>query len=125
VWAIVLIVAAVLVPVMGILAAIAIPMFLMQSEKAKDSSAKEGAHMIQIGIQSWAVDHNDEFPSVEDVSANGAIAHYVDRWPTNPWTDAPMQPGPSEGDFEYAVAPDGSDYALIVHLSGGDAWTIR
>ena len=39
--------------IIGILAAIAIPMFLNQRDKAKDSGVKEGVHAIQIGVQSW------------------------------------------------------------------------
>ena len=38
--------------IIGILAAIAIPMFLNQRDKAKDSAVKEGVHSIQVGIQS-------------------------------------------------------------------------
>ena len=50
--------------IIGILAAIAIPMFLNQRTKAKDAGVKEGVHAIQIGIQSWAVDANDVYPTV-------------------------------------------------------------
>ena len=128
-WAIVLIVAAVLIPVMGILTAIAIPMFVMQNEKAKDSSVKEGGHMILIGIESWAVDHGDVYPAAAEVTFDGAVGVAMARegndWPTNPWTGGPMEPGTSRGDYRYEPAPDGSDYTLIVHLSGGETWTIR
>jgi type II secretion system protein G len=39
--------------IIGILAAIAIPMFLSQRDKAKESAVKEGVHSIQVGIQSY------------------------------------------------------------------------
>ena len=48
--------------IIGILAAIAIPMFLNQRDKAKESAVKEGVHSIQIGVQSYAVDNSDTYP---------------------------------------------------------------
>ena len=49
--------------IIGILAAIAIPMFLNQRDKAKESAVKEGVHSIQVGVQSYAVDNNDVYPA--------------------------------------------------------------
>ena len=49
--------------IIGILAAIAIPMFLGQRDKAKESAVKEGVHSIQIGVQSYAVDNQDTYPA--------------------------------------------------------------
>ena len=53
----------IVIVIIGILAAIAIPMFLNQRAKAKDASVKEGVHSIQVGIQSCAVDNNDIYPT--------------------------------------------------------------
>jgi type IV pilus assembly protein PilA len=80
--------------IIGILAAIAIPMFLGQRDKAKESAVKEGVHSIQIGIQSYAVDYNDTYPTgtggtFGQVSSAG-LALYVDNWPKNPWTNVGM-----------------------------------
>ena len=49
--------------IIGILAAIAIPMFLGQRDKAKESAVKEGVHSIQVGVQSYAVDNDDVYPA--------------------------------------------------------------
>ena len=37
--------------VIGILAAIAIPVYVSQKDKAKDAAVKEGVHIIQIGVK--------------------------------------------------------------------------
>ena len=49
--------------IIGILAAIAIPMFLGQRDKAKESAVKGGVHNIELGIASYAVDHGDIYPA--------------------------------------------------------------
>ena len=65
--------------IIGILAAIAIPMFLNQRDKAKDSAVKEGIHSIQVGVQSYAVDYTDTYPATGSV--NFLKGTYVDNWP--------------------------------------------
>ena len=49
--------------IIGILAAIAIPMFLGQRDKAKEAAVKGGVHNIELGIGSYAVDHGDTYPA--------------------------------------------------------------
>ena len=74
--------------IIGILAAIAIPMFLSQRDKAKEAAVKEGVHSIQVGIQSWAVDNNDLYPAdgaeLQPVLVSNGIP-LVDNWPDDPW----------------------------------------
>ena len=91
--------------IIGILAAIAIPMFLNQRNKAKDASVKEGIHSLQVGIQTWSVDNTDQYPAVGDVAADGAVASYVDNWPQNPFASGDMkQAGTSDpGNYNYVV----------------------
>ena len=80
--------------IIGILAAIAIPMFLGQRDKAKESAVKGGVHNIELGIASYAVDHGDTYPATVTstratlVDADGVP--YVDNWPQNPWTGGDM-----------------------------------
>jgi type IV pilus assembly protein PilA len=107
--------------IIGILAAIAIPMFLNQREKAKDAGVKEGVHAIQIGVQSYAVDNNDVYPLT--AAMVGAITPELDPWPDNPFTGAAMANDGALGNFTYTSA-DGSDYTLSGTLSGG-AFVVR
>jgi type IV pilus assembly protein PilA len=107
--------------IIGILAAIAIPMFLNQREKAKDAGVKEGVHSIQVGVQSVAVDNNDVYPLTANVVAD--VAPEIDQWPDNPFTGDPMANDGDLGDFTY-VSADGSDYTLSGTLSNG-VFTVR
>ena len=77
--------------IIGILAAIAIPMFLNQRDKARLASLKEASHTIRIGVESYATGPSDSFPSdgidLYGVLGPGAAADYrmLDTWPKNPW----------------------------------------
>ena len=102
--------------IIGILAAIAIPMFLSQRSKAKDAAVKEGIHSIQIGIQSWAVDNNDTYPLLGGVT-QAALTGYVDNWPKNPFQAATvMAPGTTSGTFTYTL-PTSNTFQLVGHLA--------
>ena len=106
--------------VIGILVAILmIPAFIHQSEtlfrdqssKANESAVKEGIHSIQVGVQSWAIDHGDTYPVASRVSESG-LRSYVDVWPTNPYTGLPMTQGTAPGDFTYTIAADRHSFRL-------------
>jgi type II secretion system protein G len=112
--------------IIGILAAIAIPMFLNQRNKAKDASVKEGIHSIQVGVQSYAVDHTDAYPSA--VSNNAALVDgsgksYVDNWPKNPFTNVLMKDGTSQGDYTYSI-PASNTFRLVGHTSNSVDFTV-
>ena len=106
--------------IIGILAAIAIPMFLSQRDKAKDAAVKEGIHSIQIGIQSYAVDNNDAYPAAGQVS-QATMSGYVDNWPKNPFstTSAYMNEGAGQGQYNYTT-PTSSTFQLVGHMTSSD-----
>ncbi len=104
--------------IIGILAAIAIPMFLNQRDKAKDAGVKEGVHSIQVGVQSYAVDNDDAYPAAAAVDARPAHgARYVDNWPNNPWTRT-IDHG------RRTPTGQSGDYALHDALAGTDSFTL-
>jgi type IV pilus assembly protein PilA len=111
--------------IIGILAAIAIPMFLSQRNKAKDAAVKEGIHSIQIGVQSYAVDNNDSYPaSVSSTNLNDPSGTpYVSSWPKNPFTGTPMsQQANSWGNYNYTAASN--TYSLVGYTSSGTNFTV-
>ena len=111
----------VVIIIIGILAAIAIPMFLNQRGKAKDAALKDSLHSIQIGVQSYALDNNDTYPPA--VATSAALVDpqgnpYVDHWPKNPFTNAPMKDSTAQGDYTYST-PTSNTYRLVGHTSNG------
>ncbi|MGQ9535524.1 MAG: type II secretion system protein, partial [bacterium] len=111
----------VVVVIIGILAAIAIPNFIAMQERAKQSSVKGNMHTTQLCIEAYAVDFNGAYPS--DVNTHGQgfgyyfpggdedIQNTLGQLPTNPYTGAPM----TVADFlifDYANAGDNSNEAL-------------
>jgi type IV pilus assembly protein PilA len=101
--------------IIGILAAIAIPMFLSQRSKAKDAAVKEGIHSIQIGVQSYAVDNSDTYPTATVGVSQTTLASYVDNWPKNPFTNVLMKDSTAMGDYTYT--PTSTTFKLVGHLS--------
>jgi type IV pilus assembly protein PilA len=112
--------------IIGILAAIAIPMFLSQRSKAKDAAVKAGIHSIQVGVQSYAIDNSDTYPpavatSAALVDANGNP--YVDNWPKNPFTNVAMKDSTAMGDYTYTI-PASNTFRLVGHTSNGVDFTV-
>jgi type IV pilus assembly protein PilA len=60
----------VVILIIGILAAIAIPSFLSQKSKASDASAKELARTSQTTAETYATDHNGEYPEMSTTKLN-------------------------------------------------------
>jgi type IV pilus assembly protein PilA len=102
--------------IIGILAAIAIPMFLSQRNKAKDAAVKEGIHSIQVGVQSYAVDNSDTYPAT--VATGAALSGYVDNWPKNPFTSVAMKDSTAQGDYTYTASS--GTFQIKGHMSSGD-----
>ena len=88
---------------------------------SRAAAAIQGAHMIQVAIQSWAVDHGDRYPKVGLLNGNQVGEGLEGGWPENPWTGQPMVPGSGLGNFTYKLAADRKSAVLIVHGENGAA----
>jgi type II secretion system protein G len=106
--------------IIGILAAIAIPMFLNQRDKAKNSGVKGGVHTIELGIAAYAIDNGDLYPDVSAVNQSGLVGAQVDNWPKNPWTTVYMQQGTNHGDYTYTLGAASTSFSIAGHMTTGD-----
>src|ERR1700722_11654720 len=95
----------VVVLIIGILAAIALPAFLNQKNKAIDASAKELAHSAQIAAESYATDHSGSY-----VGLNAAgLAQY----------DATIQTSSTNGPYVKSVTATATGYTVTTATATG------
>ena len=94
----------IVVVIIGILAAIAIPNYISMTNRAKEGSVKANAHALQLVVEDYNVRNNGTYPALGDIVPGlfpGAV------FPTNSFTGAPCNiaaPGFSQGDLGYAIA---------------------
>jgi hypothetical protein len=86
-------------------------------DKAKDVAAKGEIMMVKTGISAYIVTNSAPPPT----ATQDVIGGFVDPWPMNPWTQAPMVVGKQPGDIVYAPGA-GTDYTLGVVLADGSVF---
>ena len=133
-WAIVLIVLGIALVAGGAVVGALIPSFVMHTTEslANDAMVRSGVRDIQVGIESYAADHNGQYPAPGEVNSVG-FSRYISVWPQNPYTDLPMSDGGGMGDFRYDRSADGGAYRLIgygrdgnvvIDLAGGSGTSV-
>jgi len=112
--------------IIGVLAAIAIPMYLGQRGKAHDAAVREGMHAVLVGVQSYATDNNDTYPDQSASGLRALVGAAIDPWPQNPLVDSAvdMTNGPvaatvAKGDLVYTHLAGAGTFALGGKLKGG------
>jgi len=75
----------IVVVIIGILAAIAIPNFVAMQDRAREASVKANMHSFQLAIEDFAVKNTGTYPVAGDAAA--VLANLpAATWPTNPFT---------------------------------------
>ena len=85
---------------------------------AKDAAAKAELVLIKTAVQSYVISNGALPPDASQATLGG----FVQPWPTNPFTNAPMKQGDGAGDYVYTPGA-GTDFTLAVHLSDGSTAT--
>lgn len=77
----------IVVVIIGILAAIAIPNFVAMQDRAREASVKANMHAFQLAIEDFAVKNTGTYPVAAD---NAAVLANLPAgvWPKNPFTGA-------------------------------------
>ena len=75
----------IVVVIIGILAAIAIPNFIAMQDRAREASVKANMHSFQLAVEDYAVKNTGTYPVVGNAAAVQANLP-SGNWPTNPFT---------------------------------------
>ena len=103
----------IVIVIIAILAAIAIPLYLGYQTRAKETATKENIHTIYNGLTTYSVDNSDSYPADSATlgGASGALTSgttvYVESWPKNAWNTAnamsTLKTNNTKGDATYTV----------------------
>ncbi len=75
----------IVVLIIGIIAAIAIPNFMRLIKRSKETSVRNNIHVIHLGIETFSIDHTGTYPQPADDAALRALLP-KGVYPTNPFT---------------------------------------
>jgi type IV pilus assembly protein PilA len=105
--------------IIGILAAIAIPSFLSQKSKANDASAKELARTAQTAAETVSTDNGGSFAKVTPAELNKIEASIrIAASPTDAYVSAAKELGEGTGYEVTATAASGGDTFTIKNEKG-------
>jgi type IV pilus assembly protein PilA len=105
----------VVILIIGILAAIAIPSFLNQRDKASDASAKSAARTAQTAIETYATDHSGSYAGADEAALRAIEPTLND----NPASTLAVSPAPTSTTYTVSVTGSGSRVYSINRLANG------
>ena len=113
----------IVVVIIGILAAIAIPNFVAMEHRAREACVKANMHSLQLAIEDFATKNDGLYPLAADIAAVKANMT-GGLWPTNPFTnvvdEAPTWAVDPAGPGRYGVNPSTIlQYTIKGHGSTG------
>lgn len=105
----------IVVLIIGVLAAIAIPNFVAMQDRAKEGSTKENMHTFQLAVEDYAVQHDGVYPTTAADATKRLPIMFV-----NPWT------GNSDQSWGNGNAKDGilHPHGMVFYARDSTGYTI-
>jgi len=97
----------IVVVIIGILAAIAIPNFISMQDRAKEAKVKGGAHTVQLAAEDWAVRNDGIYGAIGDLTALLPGGALLDNAFTSAATEPSVAVAAAAGAIGYAPEVQG------------------
>jgi len=108
----------IVVVIIGILAAIAIPNFISMQSRAKEASVKSNCHTVQLAAEDFAVQNDGVYADDTNVDATPGGDTIVDMLPGGILLENPFTKGATEPVDGAAATPGQTGYVDIKDASG-------
>jgi prepilin-type N-terminal cleavage/methylation domain-containing protein len=108
----------IVVVIIGILAAIAIPNFISMQARAKEASTKSNCHTVQLAAEDFAVQNDGVYASNVGVDTTPGGDTITDMLPGGALLENPFTKAATEPVDAAAANPGESGYVVIVDASG-------
>jgi hypothetical protein len=84
----------------------------------KDGAVAYGLVVLRRGLAMWKSGGGKKYPPAKEVTPNGMLSKMI-AWPVNLFSNGPMVPEASTGNFLYAPTNGGKSYSLKGYLADG------
>lgn len=108
----------IVVAIIGILAAIAIPNFMSMMRRSKEAVVKSNCHTVQLAVEDWAVQSDGLYPVSVDADPSPLGETVVDILPHGALLENPFTKNATEPVNGVAALPGQTGYVVVPNAVG-------